>query len=104
MKDQYYVIPPGRKEYIRAYLKESECSPANKGYNVLYHIISIATDHPDYNVQRMFEEYATHISNGKDANWRQSYNLARYCFINAATPARSMYEFIKTAAVELSDM
>ena len=54
-----------------AYLKESECSPANKGYNVLYHIISIATDHPNYNVQRMFEEYATHISNGKDANWRQ---------------------------------
>lgn len=104
MNGRYYVIPQGRKEFIRAYLKENECSPANGGYNVLYHIISIATDHPEYNVQRMFEEYAAHVSGGKDTNWRQPYNLARYCFNNAVTPARSLYEFIRTASVELSDL
>ena len=104
MKNQYYVIPQGRKEFIRAYLRESSCSPANRGYDVLYHTISIATDHPEYNVQQMFQEYAAHVSQGQDPGWRQPYNLARYCFVNSITSARSLYDFIKTAAVEISDM
>ena len=103
MKDQYYVIPQSRKGFIRTYLKDSMCSPANRGYNVLYHTISIATDHPEYNVQQMFEEYANHVSGGQNKNWRPPYNQARYCFVNSTAKERSMYEFIKVAAIELND-
>ena len=101
---EYYVIPPERRNYIRAYLKESGCSPAMAGYNVLYHVISIAADHPEYSSTQMFEEYVEHLSGSKNSNWRSSYSIARYCFNNAVTGARSLQEFIKEAAIGIADM
>lgn len=101
--ETYYYIPAERREFIRTWLKASDCSPAMGGYHVLYHVISIAADHPEYSCQQLFEEYAFHVSGGKDINWRTAYNLARYCFNNAVSSARSLYAFIREASIDLAE-
>lgn len=104
MGNNYYEISPGRRKYIRSYLKKSSCSHGMGGYNVLFHVISIAADHPEFNSRRIFEEYSAHLANGDTKNWRKPYNLANYCFQNSVTSSRSLYSFIREAATELNDM
>lgn len=101
VQQDYYEIPKERKEFIRKYLRESSCSTATKGFNVLMHVISIAADHPNYTCQQMFEEYMYHVTGNEGQNWKIPYSQARYCYMNGLSQTRTMHEFIMDAVVDM---
>jgi hypothetical protein len=88
-----------KESTIRKYLELYSIPTSSIGYRALYLAISIASEHPEYSCNKIFEMVSQCLwKNGAD--WRRAYKNAHYA-ISKTKYDKGPYTFVKDCSIGL---